>query len=366
MASNSVGIQDEELEGETPEDEEVTPKVSYDVTSYGSDPEVEVLVNRLRRGDILIPPFQRDYVWRQPEASKFVESLLLGLPVPGVFFATDPDSNKQLVIDGQQRLKTLLFFFDGYFNPRPGESKQRVFSLTKVQQPFEGKTYKTLEESDRIRLHTSIIHATVVKQTTPPGEDTSLYHIFERLNSGGRRLTDQEMRLALYHGPLIEELKVLNEYKNWRNIFGKVHTRLKDQELILRFLAMLEDRSNYERPMGEFLNKFAGRNRNAKPQYLEGLGTIFRKTIDVFDSTLKVRPFRLTSTLNVAVFDSCMVGMAARLTAGRAPPDPFKVQQSYTALLKDPKYVEAVSRSTADDAFVQTRIEKAIAYFAEC
>jgi hypothetical protein len=78
-----------------------------------------------------------------------------------------------------------------------------------VQKPFEGKTYKTLEEHDRVRLDTAIMHATIVKQTSPPGDDTSLYHIFERLNSGGRRLTDQEMRLALYHGNLIDRIKKL-------------------------------------------------------------------------------------------------------------------------------------------------------------
>lgn len=130
MANRYENNEDEILEGESPLDSEIIPKVSYDVTSYGSDPEVEVLVSRLRRGDILIPPFQRDYVWRQPEASKFIESLLLGLPVPGIFFATDPQTNKQLVIDGQQRLKTLLYFFDGYFNPKPDDKTKRVFSLT--------------------------------------------------------------------------------------------------------------------------------------------------------------------------------------------------------------------------------------------
>jgi uncharacterized protein with ParB-like and HNH nuclease domain len=359
--------ENERLDGESPEDEEITPQVSYDVTSYGSDPEVEVLVSRLRRGDILIPPFQRDYVWRQPEASKFIESLLLGLPVPGVFFATEPESNKQLVIDGQQRLKTLLFFFDGYFNPRPDEAKQRVFFLTKVQKPFEGKTYKTLEENDRIRLETSIIHATVVKQTAPPAEDTSLYHIFERLNSGGRRLTDQEMRLALYHGSLIEKLKELNGHANWRKIFGKIHTRLKDQELILRFFAMLYDRARYERPMGEFLNKYAGRNRNSGSKQLDCLSEIFRRTIDVFSSSLDVRPFRLTTTLNVAVFDSCMVGLASRLLdEAKPPPEPAKVKDAYKALLKQEDYLEAVSRSTADDAFVRKRMEKAIVFFDEC
>jgi hypothetical protein len=359
--------QDELVDGETSSEDEIVPTVSYDVTSYGSDPEVEVLVNRLRRGDILIPPFQRDYVWRQPEASKFIESLLLGLPVPGVFFATDPNSNKQLVIDGQQRLKTLLFFFDGFFNPKPEESNQRVFTLVKVQKPFEGKTYKTLEETDRIRLQTSIIHATVVKQTTPPGEDTSLFHIFERLNSGGRRLTDQEMRLALYHGPLIEKIKALNAYGNWRKVFGKVHTRLKDQELILRFFALLDDSSAYERPMGEFLNKYAGRNQNASHQHLGKLTASFTKTIDAFVAALGDRPFRLTSTLNVAVYDSCMVGLAARLTSvARQAPEPTCLKDRYATLLKNTEYQEAVSRSTADDAFVKRRLSKAIEAFKDC
>lgn len=358
---------DDRLDGESSEEEEVTPTISYDVSSYGSDPEVEVLVNRLRRGDIIIPPFQRDYVWRQPEASKFIESLLLGLPVPGVFFATETSTNKQLVIDGQQRLKTLLFFFDGYFNPRPNDKTQRVFSLTKVQKPFEGKTYKTLDENDRIRLETSIIHATVVKQNAPIGEDTSLYHIFERLNSGGRRLTDQEMRAALYHGPLMEKLKELNEYPNWRMIFGKVHSRLKDQELILRFFAMLWNRDKYERPMGEFLNKYAGCNRNADAARLHQLEAIFIKTIDMFVESIELRPFRLTTSLNVAVYDSCMVGLSTRiLDHAKGAPDPAKIAAAYNQLLGNKDYLEKVSRSTADDAFVRRRMELAVDHFSGC
>ena len=59
----------------------------YDITSYGVDFDVEGLVRRLKRDEIFIPPFQRDYVWKMPEASRFIESLLLGLPVPGIFLA---------------------------------------------------------------------------------------------------------------------------------------------------------------------------------------------------------------------------------------------------------------------------------------
>ena len=67
MTDEEENETDDLLDGESPEEEkEVTPIVSYDVSSYGSDPEVEVLVNRLRRGGIIIPPFQRDYVWSGP------------------------------------------------------------------------------------------------------------------------------------------------------------------------------------------------------------------------------------------------------------------------------------------------------------
>src|SRR5689334_5241894 len=97
------------------ESDPTIPHPRYDITSYGSDPDVEGLVRRLNRKEILIPQFQRGYVWRLPEASRFVESLLLGLPVPGVFFAIEPTTNKLLVIDGQQRLKSLQFFYEGVF-----------------------------------------------------------------------------------------------------------------------------------------------------------------------------------------------------------------------------------------------------------
>jgi uncharacterized protein with ParB-like and HNH nuclease domain len=125
-------VENNVVEDESEQDESV-PYISYDVTSYGSNPDVEGLVRRIKRGDIPIPPFQRDCVWRQPEASRFIESLLLGLPIPGIFFATDPETNKLLVIDGQQRLKSLLFCYDGYFNPRPDDKRRRVFNLVKVQ-----------------------------------------------------------------------------------------------------------------------------------------------------------------------------------------------------------------------------------------
>lgn len=153
------------------EEEQEVPPVQYDISSYGADYDVEGLVKRLNRKDILIPPFQRNYVWSINDASRFVESLLLGLPVPAVFLAKE-ESQKLLVIDGQQRLRSLQFFYNGFFNPREDEKRQQVFRLAKVQKRFEGKTYQDLDEQDRIKLNDSLIHAIIVKQESPE-EDNS-------------------------------------------------------------------------------------------------------------------------------------------------------------------------------------------------
>ena len=144
--------------------DEIVPRTRYEITSFGADYDVAGLVNRLKRGDIFIPSFQRDYVWKLPEASRFIESLLLGLPVPGVFLARELSTNKLLVIDGQQRLKTLQFFYQGFFNPKESEKTHRVFKLIKVLPQFEGLTYETLPERDRIHLDDYILHATVIKR----------------------------------------------------------------------------------------------------------------------------------------------------------------------------------------------------------
>jgi hypothetical protein len=341
------------------ESDPVVPHPRYDITSYGSDPDVEGLVRRLKREDILIPSFQRGYVWRLPEASRFVESLLLGLPVPGVFLALEPGTNKSLVIDGQQRLKTLQFFYEGVFNPKPGERRQRVFSLIDVQSRFAGRKYSTLDEPDRLRLDTAIIHATVVKQDSPPDDDTSIYHIFERLNSGGQKLAAQEIRVALYHGPLIASIRKLNDHSSWRNVFGKTSVHLKDQELILRFLAFAYEKDNYERPMSEFLNKFASRYRNARTDFLDEMHRRFISAIDLAWSALERRAFRPERALNAAVFDSVMVGLS-RLIEKIPDAKPEEVRVRYEELLRDKDYIEAVSRSTADEAFVSQRIAKAV------
>lgn len=331
---------------------------TYDITSYGGDFDVDGLVKRLRNGHIFVPAFQRDYVWSLRDASRLIESLLLGLPVPGIFLAKEPDSQRMLVIDGQQRLKTLLFFYDGVFNLKPDQKTQRIFKLSGVQPQFEGKTYATLDERDRVRLNDTIIHATIIKQESPAGDNTSVYHVFERLNTGGRKLMPQEIRVAIFQGNLVELLGRMNMIDSWRTIFGRESNRMKDQELILRFLAMRADAGVYEKPMSEFLNRFAKKHKNLSEAEQANFYDSFSLTISVIAAAIGQPAFRPERALNAAVFDSVMVALAERLERSQRIDLPA-VAKAYEALLADADFKRATSESTSDTTNVALRLARA-------
>lgn len=233
---------DEIVEDLDPADE-VIP-YTYTISSYGADYPVDSLVKRIVAKDIVVPVFswkkpktseivgfQREYVWPRPKADRFIESLLLGLPVPGIFLVKEP-SGVLLVLDGHQRLHTLRSFYGGKIDG------QEYALSNEVQDRFANKTYEGLDTEERRRLDDSIIHATIVRQDTPTEDQSSIYVIFERLNTGGVNLQPQEIRVALYHGDFVHVLQELNDFLPWRELYGTKSRRLKDMELILRFFCV--------------------------------------------------------------------------------------------------------------------------------
>jgi hypothetical protein len=339
------------------ESDEAVP-VKYSITSYGADYPVDGLVNRVTAGDIIVPKFQRGYVWSLREASRFIESLLLGLPVPSIFLSKEAASQRLLVIDGQQRLLTLRYFYDGIW-----PLTRKEFALKGIAGKFEGQTYKSLPAEDRRRLADSIIHAIVIKQNEPSDDESSIYHVFERLNTSGVSLTAQEIRAAIYHGPFSDLLRELNLVRAWRAIYGPTNKLMRDQELILRFLALHFDASEYSRPMKAFLNTFMGRNRMLQRLSKNDITSAFVPTIEVIHGAIGHRAFRLARVLNAAVFDAVMVGVARRLTSGRLS-EPETLKQRYLDLLKSPDFLAVAERATADEESVSRRLKLATTSFA--
>lgn len=338
-------------------DDDLEVPFKYAITAYGADFPVDALVKRLNEGGIEMPPFQRSYVWTPKRASRFVESLLLGLPVPGIFLAREAPSQSLLVIDGQQRLRSLQYFYTGTF-----PQTDTVFRLKGVQKRFEGLRYVDLPKQDRRHLDDSIIHATVVKQDEPSEDQSSIYHIFERINTGGIQLHPQEIRTSIYQGTMCAMLSELNTTDDWRDIYGPVSKTMRDQELILRFFAFLYHSDSYERPMKDFLNKAMGRWRKAADSTLRPMRQLFIDTMHNVRIAIGQKAFRPKRALNAAVFDSVSVAVADLLRTGnsskRAGVQKHLAKQ-YDTLLNNLEFQVACNKSTADEEVVRSRFELA-------
>ncbi|MFH9828053.1 DUF262 domain-containing protein [Streptomyces bobili] len=264
-------------------DDEQEQISEYDIVSSPNDFNTLTINSFIDQGAIQTPGFQRNYVWDIKRASKLIESLILGLPVPQVFLYEE-NRNSFLVIDGQQRLLTVHFFMKGRFPRKEKRSELRkvlnsgkgltpelladdeFFTPFKLQLPklpngtpnrFSLLTYDTLDDyQNQFNLRT--IRNVIVKQINPKDGDSSIFEMFNRLNTGGVNLNTQEIRASLYHSKFFENLFSLNEHKAWRAILGTTDPdfRMRDIEIILRALSLNHGTDSYSGSMTSFINAY--------------------------------------------------------------------------------------------------------------
>jgi hypothetical protein len=341
------------------EDDEVVP-FQYAISTTPRDYDVLSLVNRLKAGDIVIPQFQRGYVWSLKEASRFIESLLFGLPVPNIFLSVEPDTERLLVVDGRQRLSTLQYFYNGIW---PFTKREFAIKGTGEKGKYEGRTYSSLSEADRRKLDNALLPAFIIKQDQPSEDNSSIYHVFERLNTSGVSLTPQEIRAAIYHGQFSDLLKEFNGNKLWREIYGPENKFMRDQELILRFFAFYFNSNKYDAPMKEFLNKFMAGNRDLTKFPKGTLHQLFTNSIAAIYGAVGRRAFRPSRAINTAVFDAVMVGIAKRLERGAISSLP-DLRIRYSELLSNEKFLEITQHSTGHPTNVDQRLKIATEAFS--
>jgi hypothetical protein len=332
--------------------------VNFEVLTYPADYTLEVLVNKIDNNQIKIPEFQRRFVWSITQASKLIESFLLGLPVPAIFLYTGKDDNLN-VIDGQQRLLSIYYFFKGLFGEEK-KGKRITFKLVglKENNPYANATIESLRQSNPLafnKLNNSVLRAFIVKQIHPK-DNTSIYHIFERLNTGGMQLQGQEIRNCIYYGKLNDLIVKLNKYDSWRKIFGSAvfNKHKRDEELLLRFFSMYFEGEKYTKPMKDFLSNFMANNRNSSDSKLNELEKIFTNTSDLIYEVLGEKPFVLIRGLNVAIFDSVFTVIAKNINNVKKD----KLKGNYEKLLNDELFVKSVTSATTDESAVKNRLER--------
>lgn len=345
--------------------EEENESIYFSVSSFGADYTVDGLIKRLEKKQIIVPRFQRRYVWDIKKASRFIESLIIGLPVPGIFLSRDviengnPDipasSVPHLIIDGQQRLLSLQQFYKGVF----GEKK---FRLTGVCEELNGKSYDELSPDDQGRLDDAIIHATIIKQEAPDKDNSSIYMVFERLNTGGMLLQPQEIRACIYHGKFNDLLNELIQVPAWRSLFKKENPRMKEQEMILRFFALYFKHTEYKKGLKHLLNTFMYNNKDLQLYNREYLIELFTKTITLIVEAKGAESFRRGNAVNAALFDSMMIGVAKRLKKSEMTLE--ECREKYDTLMADSVYTDNSTYATADERQLKDRIRLAIERFS--
>lgn len=362
-ASDDRALRDEELADLI--DAEPSPaKVTFSTQDFS----VDGLVKRLDRQSMLVPQFggpdeliqvpgfQRGFVWSRAQMDRFIESLLLGYPVPGLFLVKQTNDNRMLILDGQQRLITLQRFYNGIH-------QGKEFALTYVGDEFKGLTYRTLDESLQFKLDDSYMQATIVAADGSPEIDEAIFQIFERLNSGGTQLTPHEIRVALAAGPLMASIEVLNQGSEWRELFGSRSKRIRDHELIMRVLALYSDSEAYARPLKNFLNKFAQRNRQVEIAE-DPRGSLFMAACREIRDHIGPRAFRRTTggQVNTAQAEAVCVAVMRAINEGRLPEN---LGDRFDHLLADEDFLKHTERATADKDAVETRLTRAQAAFAQ-
>lgn len=329
--------------------------MTYDIASYPSDLTLSVVLEMWKNGDIIIPDFQRNFVWNINQSSLLIESFLLGLPVPQVFFYIDA-INKSQVIDGQQRIMSVVYFLDGYFGSESIQGKKTVFRLQGLDNgsPFAKKRFEDLSESHQRKLKNAVLRAINIRQLNPQGEATSVYHIFERLNTGGTPLKPQEIRNCVFRGNLVRILRDLNQDKNWRKILGKstFDRHQKDVELILRIFSLTYFFERYEKPMKEFLNRTMLCEKEGSSSIVKSFEVAFPKIAEKIIATFGERPFHVRGPLNSSALDAVF---ATLLTAKKELPSDLK--ERYNQLKLTPDFKETTSYSTSDLSVVKRRFE---------
>lgn len=332
----------------------------------------------------LAPDFQRDYVWKQRQRTRLIESILLGIPLPAFYFNQESDGTYQ-VVDGVQRLSTIeLFMRDGFMLDRQD---------LEYLQALHGNTFSTLEPPASRRFRSTQIVVHVIEPQTP---DEVKYDIFGRVNTLGSPLSAQEIRHAMSKDRSRAFLKDLTEldsfdeataWNYWRRAPDSEGGRSRDsgrmtnRELALRFCAFYHysdidyrAHSSLDAFLVEYTRRLDGRSERSpalSDAVLEQLKSTFDRAMKNAHAILGRAAFRRwppdqkrRGPINRAVFESHALALADYDLAALKPHHK-EIESAFRAAFDEPEYSRAVTVGTGDPRAVATRLSRTREILAE-
>ncbi len=222
-------------------------QIDYDTKDFT----IELLINKFNKGDFFIPTYQRNFVWMDKNKNLFLESIFLGLPIPFMFLA-DCRDGKQEIIDGAQRMQTIVEFFNNDF---------RLSGMEKLTE-LNGFMFKDLSEIQQRKFLNKSLRIIVLEEDTPPDARQDLFY---RINTTGMKANDSEIRRGSYPGhftSFIETCSIDKTFVKLTPMSSKREKRYERFEFVLRFFAYLNEYEKFGHDVNEFLNDYLIKNLN--------------------------------------------------------------------------------------------------------
>ncbi|MED5524626.1 MAG: DUF262 domain-containing protein [Pseudomonadota bacterium] len=316
----------------------------------------------------LDPAYQRRNVWQTKAKSQFIESLLLGIPIPQILLASKAgQKNTFLVLDGKQRLTTIKEFIDGRF------SDGRIFKLKglRILTELNGKSWDELQNDEdwSDRLQNEPLRTTVLRGWD---NESVLYEIFFRLNSGSVKLSPMELRMSLLPGNFLKFII------SWTENIGPVHhllrkrqpdARMSDVELAIRYLAFNDQKTEYAGDLKLFLDDFCKlknsefladpRQETLCKDHLSQMEEAINAGLNEFGEQEFCRKYsdnKYETRFNRAVFDVLVGSLSNHEIRTWAATNPGAMKKIYEDVcIQNPEFVRAVETTTKSSEATRTR-----------
>ena len=317
----------------------------YDTKEYP----VEVIVNKLEKDQIFVPHYQRNFVWKPKEKSRFIESVFLGVPIMPFLVSVSGEEAELEIIDGSQRIRTLQEYVEGNLKLN-GLEKLTELNGTKFTELSESRKNKFLLRDFRF-------HAVTDKATKEIRAD-----IFNRVNTSSNKLSSSEKRKGAYQGEFYNFIIECSNIESFRDVCPipeRKISRGEYEELILRFFAYSESYLKFKHDVEKFLDGYLlAKQRNGfdRENLKENLESVVHFVKTHFDRPYFARRGRDNATPRVR-FEALSVGIFLALTQ-----NPNLVPQNLDWLESD----EFKHHTTTDASNNQGKLKARVEFVRDC
>ncbi|MBA3019140.1 MAG: DUF262 domain-containing protein [Desulfobacteraceae bacterium] len=356
----------EKLENLTFEEDDSPEVPPADIVAYNESRSCADLFRMYNQGILEIQPeFQREIVWKSPAQTRFIDSLTKQLPIPSMCFSMDHKTLRWKVIDGLQRMASIIRFLSG-------DPTWILSRLDDIDQDLSGKSAKSFLNPDSSihhfyrRVENLTLPITVLRCDYSKKSNTNyLFTIFHRLNTGAMKLNNQEIRNCIYSGALNNLLKDLNKNTEWMRLNKmkkEVGFRFTKEELILRFFAFYDQYKEYGGRLAKFLNEYMADNRNLDDTQAMEKKELFERTVRLV--FMKLFDGKAPTKTPISVIEATLVGVAKNIdTLEEVSPQDLK--SKYSSLFQHEEFSDQkLSEGLSGKLRVTGRLDAAINIFS--